>query len=102
MMKWCDQAYGMRYVACATQCSWSKSRCIYRRRSYTRNASCPNHFTSSLGQRKALAVYGDDYDTPDGTCIRDYVQVADLIAAHILALEYLKERKRKQLLQFRQ
>ena len=44
----------------------------------------------ALGQRQALKIFGDDYDTPDGTCIRDYVQVEDLIAAHILALEYLK------------
>lgn len=44
----------------------------------------------ALGQREQLAIFGDDYDTPDGTCIRDYVQVEDLIAAHILALEYLK------------
>ncbi|KXF72073.1 UDP-glucose 4-epimerase [Enterococcus faecalis] len=35
-------------------------------------------------------IFGDDYDTPDGTCIRDYVYIEDLIAAHILALEYLK------------
>lgn len=45
----------------------------------------------ALGQREHLAIFGDDYDTPDGTCIRDYVQVEDLIAAHILALEYLKK-----------
>ena len=45
----------------------------------------------ALGQREQLAIFGDDYDTPDGTCIRDYVQVEDLIAAHILALEYLKK-----------
>lgn len=44
----------------------------------------------ALGQREHLSIFGDDYDTPDGTCIRDYVQVEDLIAAHILALEYLK------------
>ena len=44
----------------------------------------------ALGQRDSLKIFGDDYATPDGTCIRDYVQVEDLIAAHILALEYLK------------
>ena len=43
-----------------------------------------------LGQRAELSIFGDDYDTPDGTCIRDYVYIEDLIAAHILALEYLK------------
>lgn len=41
------------------------------------------------GQRPALTVYGTDYDTPDGTCIRDYVHVSDLIDAHLSGLEWL-------------
>jgi len=41
------------------------------------------------GQRPALTVYGIDYDTPDGTCIRDYVHVSDLIDAHLSGLEWL-------------
>lgn len=40
----------------------------------------------ALGQRDRIDIYGDDYDTPDGTCIRDYVHVADLVDAHIRAL----------------
>ena len=44
----------------------------------------------ALGQRAELSIFGDDYDTPDGTCIRDYVYIEDLIKRHILALEYLK------------
>ncbi len=43
-----------------------------------------------LGQREAVTVYGDDYPTPDGTCIRDYVQVMDLADAHLRALDYLR------------
>ena len=41
------------------------------------------------GKRKSIAVFGDDYPTPDGTCIRDYIHVLDLAQAHILALEAL-------------
>ena len=41
------------------------------------------------GQRARLYIYGDDYDTPDGTCLRDYIHVEDLASAHILALESL-------------
>lgn len=43
----------------------------------------------AAGRRSAITVFGNDYDTPDGTCIRDYVHVADLATAHALALEYL-------------
>jgi UDP-glucose 4-epimerase len=43
----------------------------------------------ALGQRKELEIFGDDYNTPDGTCVRDYIHVTDLIAGHMKALEYL-------------
>lgn len=43
----------------------------------------------ALGRREKIFIYGDDYDTPDGTCIRDYIHVVDLAAAHILALATL-------------
>jgi len=45
------------------------------------------------GKRAALTVFGTDYDTPDGTCIRDYVHVCDLVDAHVLGLKWLNEGK---------
>jgi UDP-glucose 4-epimerase len=42
------------------------------------------------GVRESIAIFGDDYDTPDGTCVRDYIHVSDLAAAHLAALEYLE------------
>src|SRR5690625_258017 len=48
---------------------------------------------TAIGKRKELAVFGDDYDTPDGTCIRDYIHVMDLAEAHVRALERLIENK---------
>lgn len=47
-----------------------------------------------LGQRDEAHIYGSDYSTPDGTCIRDYIHIADLVSAHLLALEGLGERDR--------
>ncbi|KMQ51078.1 UDP-glucose 4-epimerase [Chitinispirillum alkaliphilum] len=44
---------------------------------------------TASGKRSQLEVFGDDYDTPDGTCIRDYIHVSDLANAHLLALKYL-------------
>ncbi len=45
---------------------------------------------TALGQRAHMDIFGDDYDTPDGTCVRDYIHVSDLIAAHMDALAHLK------------
>jgi UDP-glucose 4-epimerase len=47
----------------------------------------------ALGQRKSARIYGSDYPTPDGTCIRDYIHIADLVSAHLLALEALETRE---------
>ena len=48
----------------------------------------------ALGQRDAASIYGTDYPTPDGTCIRDYIHIADLVSAHLLALEALGNQDR--------
>ncbi len=46
---------------------------------------------TALGKREKMFVFGDDYNTPDGTCIRDYIHVEDLASAHLKALDYLEE-----------
>jgi UDP-glucose 4-epimerase len=50
-----------------------------------------------VGKRDKIAVYGTDYPTPDGTCIRDYIHVSDLAAAHVAALEWLIAHPREKL-----
>ncbi|RKE20826.1 UDP-glucose 4-epimerase GalE [Streptomyces sp. TLI_171] len=50
----------------------------------------PLVFQAALGQRPHIAVFGEDYPTPDGTCIRDYIHIADLAEAHLLALSAAK------------
>jgi len=51
----------------------------------------PLAIDAALGRRPALTIFGDDYDTPDGTCIRDYIHVQDLAIAHLLALAALDD-----------
>ena len=46
---------------------------------------------TAMGQREAISIFGTDYPTPDGTCIRDYIHVTDLARAHVLGLQYLLE-----------
>lgn len=46
----------------------------------------------ALGKREHIAIYGTDYPTPDGTCVRDYIHVSDLASAHVLVLDGLRER----------
>lgn len=53
---------------------------------------------TALGQRKAISVFGTDYETTDGTCIRDYIHVNDLANAHLLALRYLNDKNRSQVI----
>ncbi len=53
----------------------------------------------AIGKQKELVIYGNDYATPDGTCIRDYIHVVDLAMAHVKASEYLLEKKEKYLFQ---
>lgn len=49
---------------------------------------------AAIGKRKSISLFGVDYDTPDGSCIRDYVHVNDLASAHIKALSYIKEKNK--------
>ena len=53
---------------------------------------------TALGQRHSMSIFGSDYPTPDGTCIRDYVHVSDLAYAHLLALDHLRSGGRSRIL----
>jgi len=53
----------------------------------------PAIFEAIKGKRPALQIFGDDYPTPDGTCIRDYIHVSDLAEAHVLGLDYLNSKE---------
>lgn len=92
MFKWCDRAYGLKYVslryfnACGAHVSGNIGE-AHKPETHL----IPLILQVPLGQREAISVFGDDYDTKDGTCVRDYIHVTDLAQAHILAVKYLME-----------
>jgi UDP-glucose 4-epimerase len=90
MMKWCEQAYGIRYVALRYfNVAGARESGEIGEDHHPETHLVPIIFQAALEQRSHITVFGGDYDTPDGTCIRDYVHVEDLINAHLLALNYL-------------
>ena len=90
MFKWTDRAHGLRYVslryfnACGAHASGNIGEAHN-----PETHLIPLILQVPLGKREAINIYGDDYPTSDGTCIRDYIHVTDLAQAHILAVEYL-------------
>ena len=92
MMKWFDNAYGTKYVSL---------RYFNAAGAYFDGSIGEDHKTEThliplilqvpLGKRSHISIFGNDYDTKDGTCIRDYIHVMDLASAHYKALEYLRK-----------
>lgn len=90
MLKDFDLAYGMKYV-CLRYFNAAGADAAGRTGYRCNDAShlIPAVLQAALGKRPHVEVFGRDYDTPDGTCIRDYIHIMDLCAAHLLAMEYL-------------
>jgi UDP-glucose 4-epimerase len=91
ILKWCDNAYGIKYTAlryfnAAGAHVSGKIGEDHRPESHL----IPIILQVALGQREKIMVFGEDYDTADGTCVRDYVHVSDLASAHLLAVKRLR------------
>jgi len=94
MFKWTSQAHDLNYVSLRyfNACGAHESGSIGEAHSPETHL-IPLILQVPLGQREAISVFGQDYDTKDGTCIRDYIHVTDLAQAHILAVKYLLDGK---------
>jgi len=97
MLRWYASQLGLRYAAlryfnaCGAMLDES-GRAIRGEAHRPETHLIPLTLQVPLGQRPSAKIFGTDYPTPDGTCIRDYVHVEDLAQAHVLALEALDER----------
>lgn len=90
MFHWAGKAHGLRYVSLRyfNACGAHKSGKIGEMHQPETHL-IPIILQVPLGKRESVSIYGEDYDTRDGTCVRDYIHVTDLAQAHILAVEYL-------------
>ena len=92
MMKWVSRANGVRYVSLR----YFNAVGALPDGSIGEDHATETHLIPLIlqvptGRRDHITVFGDDYPTPDGTCLRDYIHVVDLADAHVLALEYLRK-----------
>jgi UDP-glucose 4-epimerase len=92
MMRWFDSAHGIKYVSLR----YFNAAGAHESGRIGEDHSPETHLIPiilqvALGQRPHISVFGEDYATPDGTCIRDYIHVTDLSDAHILAVEKLRK-----------
>lgn len=91
MFYWTSKAHDLRYVSLRyfNACGADKSGSIGEAHT-PESHLIPLILQVPNGKRESVSIYGTDYDTPDGTCIRDYIHVTDLAQAHILAVKYLR------------
>lgn len=92
MFYWTSKAHNLRYVSLRyfNACGADSSGTIGEAHN-PESHLIPLILQVPNGKRESISIYGTDYDTPDGTCIRDYIHVTDLAQAHILAVEYLRK-----------
>lgn len=92
LMHWCHTAYGLEYVSLRYFNAAGASPGGLIGEDHTPETHLiPLVLQAAQGKRESVSIFGTDYPTPDGTCIRDYIHVRDLAEAHLLALKHLEE-----------
>ncbi|OYD09789.1 UDP-glucose 4-epimerase GalE [Paludifilum halophilum] len=92
MFRWCEQAYGLKSVSLRYfNAAGAHPEGEIGEDHHPETHLIPIILQVALGQRDLIGIFGDDYPTEDGTCIRDYIHVMDLARAHWLALEFLRK-----------
>lgn len=92
IMEWCQEAYGMNYISLRYfNVAGALEGGNIGEDHHPETHLIPIILQVANNQREYVTIFGDDYRTPDGTCIRDYIHVVDLIDAHIKAYEYLND-----------
>lgn len=92
MMKWADIAHGIKYISLRYfNVAGAHVSGVIGEDHSPETHLIPLILQVPLGKREFISIFGDDYDTHDGTCIRDYIHVSDLANAHILAVNKLRE-----------
>jgi UDP-glucose 4-epimerase len=90
-LRWYENAYGLRYASLRYfNAAGASERCGELHEPETH--LIPLVLQAAIGQRSHVEIYGEDYSTRDGTCVRDYIHVIDLARAHVLALGILDEK----------
>lgn len=90
MMKWVNVAHGIRYISLRYFNVAGAYGTMLGEDHRPETHLIPLILQVPLRKREEIHIFGDDYDTPDGTCIRDYIHVLDLVDAHLLAVEKLR------------
>ncbi|NDD64097.1 MAG: UDP-glucose 4-epimerase GalE [Acidobacteria bacterium] len=85
MLRWYDQAYGLRSIS-LRYFNAAGATLRHGERHDPETHLIPNILKVAAGEAPYVTIFGEDYDTPDGTCVRDYIHVRDLADAHLLAL----------------
>ena len=92
MMKWADKAHGVKYISLRYfNVAGAHVSGEIGEDHNPETHLIPLILQVPLGKREFISIFGDDYETHDGTCIRDYIHVMDLASAHYKALEYLRK-----------